>query len=86
MWVIWLEWENVFVVLISCVNNILIYDGRKTKDVHLIQYVSRAWGYKTFFMLKSTVHEIQTAHKNWNTDQWRTFLLKVSRMVYLSYY
>ena len=26
-------------------------------------------GYKTFFMLDSTVHEIITAHKNLNTDK-----------------
>ena len=35
----------------------------------------RLRGYKTFFMLNSTKHEISTAHKNWNTDKWRSFLL-----------
>ena len=30
---------------------------------------SRPRGYKTFFMLNSTEHEISSAHKNYNTDK-----------------
>ena len=46
----------------------------------------RAWprGYKTFFMLNSTEHEISIAHKNYSTDKKRSFLLHVSQMLYLS--
>ena len=32
-------------------------------------YVFRPRGYKTFFMLNSTEHEISTGHKNLNTDK-----------------
>ena len=45
----------------------------------------RPQGYKTFFfMLNSTEHEISTAHKSLNTDKWRSFLLQVSEIMYLS--
>ena len=36
------------------------------------------------FMLNSTEQDISTAHKNLNTDKYRSVLLKVSQMLYLS--
>ena len=35
----------------------------------------RSRGYKTFFMLNSTEHEISAAHKNKNAEKYRYFLL-----------
>ena len=32
-------------------------------------FQNRTRGYKTFFMLNSSEHEIPTAHKNYNTDK-----------------
>ena len=32
-------------------------------------HANHTQGYKTFFMLNSTEHEISTAHKNLNTDK-----------------
>ena len=46
--------------------------------------LSRPQGYKTFFMLNLTKHEISTAHKKENTDKGRMFLLYVSQMLHLS--
>ena len=34
-------------------------------------------------MLNSTELEISTAHKNWNTDIWRSFLLSLSDVVFI---
>ena len=45
-------------------------NGEKIVDVQEGDKVGQEHqGYKTFFMLNSTEHEISTAHKNQNTDR-----------------
>ena len=44
-----------------CVVSQYIDTVKTSKQLNYFQ--SRAWGYKTFFMLNSTEHEISIAHK-----------------------
>ena len=40
-------------------------------------------GYKTFFILNNTEHEISIAHKSYNSDKYMLFFLSISQMLYL---
>ena len=53
-------------------------------SVLLCVFGALARGYITFFMLSSTKYEISTAHKNYDAEIYRLFLLPNSQMLYLS--
>ena len=51
---------------------------------HIIENISRARGYKTFFMLNSVEHEILNAHKYKNIKKYSFFQAKISGEGYFS--
>ena len=43
--------------------------NKRYDKVHVFHFRLKPCGYKTFFMLNSTEHEISTAHKNENAEK-----------------